>query len=1100
MPRRPSRSRSRGHGRARLSLRLLGGFEARLVPGGPLDLAKRKSQALLAYLAVGPNETQPRDTLTAIFWADVPREQARNSLRQTLFLLRRAFTPVVPEVIRTEGDAVVVDRDSMAIDVVEFERLARTEGRQALEQAAALYGGDLLAGLRIDAASFEDWLAPRREQLHTLALGVLQQQLGLRLKRGEAQPALETAARLLTLDPLQESVHHAVMRLHAEQGNTAAALRQYEAYRATLRRELGREPGSDTRDLYHAIRRRQVAAGPAPQPEIPFVGRAAECGVLRRSLDAAWGRRTQVVAVGGEAGVGKSRLVEELITEAVRRRGHVAVGRCYETQQMLPFGPWLDAARTGGLLASEVVQALAPVWRAELARLLPELAPDHGRERSPAPPNHPRLFEGFAHLLEQVAATRPLLIVVEDAHWADEPSLRLLGFLVRRVPAARVLLMVTVRDEELDGVPVLGQVLAELDRERRLTRVSLAPLSRADVAALVLAPARAGATDAVAAGLADEIWSTSEGNAFVAVEMLRARSEGGAIGGEGRRLPERVRLLVGGRLDRLSARGRHLATVAAVVAREMPLPLLALAAGVSGTEAEDEVAELVLRRIFVERPGGVDFAHERFREVALAGVSGGRARQLHRRVAQALEAHHAARLDDHLAAIGSHYLAGEAWEQALGFFRRAGERAFAHGAHREAAACFRHALAALGVLPEDRAGQEQGVDLLLALRHALLPLGEGAGVRDALRRAAELAARLGDRRRQAHVAVYLGNYHWYVGEHARAYELAAGGLQSGAGLGDAALCASATYLMAVSHEARGSHREAVRLLRPLVAAATGGLTSANYGSASASAVFTTSHLARSLSELGDFAAARAAADEGMRIMAPLHHPFLTVHASCSVAIVALRQGRADDAIPLLEGLREITRAGSALVVFPINEWFLAYAYALVGHPDAAELLRRMERLTDEAGFTYYYPFWLTLLGEGYLLAGEPGDALTRAERALELSRQRGERGHEGWGLRLIGDALSALRPRGGEKIAESYRAALAIAEALGMEPLRARCHLGLGRVAGRARRSAEAERHHGIARQLFETMAMTRWLDRAASLNPPGASWPGRLRDSARGS
>jgi len=149
---------------------------------------------------------------------------------------------------------------------------------------------------------------------------------------------------------------------------------------------------------------------------------------------------------------------------------------------------------------------------------------------------------------------------------------------------------------------------------------------------------------------------------------------------------------------------------------------------------------------------------------------------------------------------------------------------------------------------------------------------------------------------------------------------------------------------------------------PLATSASGGISTA-YGSVAAPAVFWTSHLARSLAELGDFSAARAAADDAMGLMAPLHHPFLTVHVSCSMAMVALRQGRADEVIPLLEQLREINTASSALVVFPINGWFLAYAYALVGHPDAADLLRRMARLTDDARFTYYYPFWLTLLGQ-----------------------------------------------------------------------------------------------------------------------------------------
>src|SRR2546427_10734502 len=278
------------------------------------------------------------------------------------------------------------------------------------------------------------------------------------------------------------------------------------------------------------------------------------------------------------------------------------------------------------------IEALTPAWRTELARTLPEA--DRARARSPAASNHPRLFEAFAHLLEQVAATRPLLVVVEDGHWADEVSLRLLGFLARRLPATRLLLVVTVREEEAGDVPVLGQVLTELDRERRLTRVCLAPLGRADVAALVRALTGDTATDAVATGLADEIWSASEGNPFVAVETARAGAEGGVSRGPSvSRLPERVRLLVGARLDRLSARGRHLATVVAVIGREASLSLLALAAGGSEPEAEDGVAELVRRRIFVERAGGIDVMHEHVRDVALAGRPDARARMLHRRVA-----------------------------------------------------------------------------------------------------------------------------------------------------------------------------------------------------------------------------------------------------------------------------------------------------------------------------------------------------------------------------------------------------------------------------------------------------------------------------------
>jgi predicted ATPase len=273
------------------------------------------------------------------------------------------------------------------------------------------------------------------------------------------------------------------------------------------------------------------------------------------------------------------------------------------------------------MLAGDLIEALAPAWRRELARLLPEVDPE--RARAPASPNHPRLFEAFAHLLEQMAATRPLLVVLEDGHWADEMSLRLLAFLARRLPATRLLLVVTVREEEAGDAPVLDQVLTELDRESRLTRVRLAPLSRADITALVLALLEDPTS---AAGLADEAWSASEGNPFFAVETVRARIEDGLSDVAGlRRLPERLQLLVSRRFDRLSARGRHLAMVTAVIGKEAPLRLLALAAGMSEGEAADEAGELVQRRILAERPGGLDIAHERVRGCRARRAAGARA-------------------------------------------------------------------------------------------------------------------------------------------------------------------------------------------------------------------------------------------------------------------------------------------------------------------------------------------------------------------------------------------------------------------------------------------------------------------------------------------
>jgi DNA-binding SARP family transcriptional activator/tetratricopeptide (TPR) repeat protein len=1037
---------------------LLGGFEARLLPGGTVRLPRRKARALLGYLALSRDGAAAREKLIALLWPDLPRARGHNSLRQTLFALRAALGPTASRIVATTPDTVALDRRAIDVDALAFERLAAAGDRETLERAAALYAGDLLEGLRIEATAFDGWLAARREQMRTVALGALQKVLSHQIEVDASEAALQTATKLLALDPLQEPVHCAVMRLHAREGRLAAALRQYEACVSVLQRELGAPPGAEIRQLYQRIRRRQLPEpGPAGRPEVPFVGRKLEWLRLRQALGAAWTRKGQVVAVLGEAGIGKSRLVEELAVEARRRHGRVAVGRCYETQQILPFGPWLDAVRHGRLLLDEeVVASLAPPWRLELSRLFPELArgPARGDVR-----NHPRLFDAFAHLLERWTASQPLLLIMEDLHWGDEMSIRLLGFIARRAPTLPLLAVLTAREEELRDVPVLQHVLRELDRDRPVTRLELPPLTRTDILTLVRT-LKGRDRAAGVASLGEEIWSASAGNPFIAIETMQAGEEAPRRRRAGKqRLPPRVRTLVAERLDRLGARARHLALVAAVIERPFEPRLLDAAARLEEDPDTDGMEELLARRVLRERDGRFEFAHERIREIALEAIPAARRRLLHVQVAEALETLHAGKLEDHLASLGIHYLAGEAWEPAAAYLERAGDRAFSQGAQQ--------ALSALRALPEDRARLERMVDLLLDLRHALVPLGEADRIGQALSQAAEMAERLGDPRREGQVTTFQATLHWYLGKHDRGLELAERALEIGTAIDDGPLRVSATYLMGVIHHALGDYRRAVDLLLASTdAPAAGGLTSRHYGTDAVTGIFAAGGLARSLAELGDFDAARAHAERAVRLAEALHHPFVLVHAHVSLAIVHLRQGRLEALIPALEKLRDVNTASGALTVFPINDWFLSHAYALAGHPAAPAFLAETAHRTDSARFTFFYAFWLGLLGESCLLLGRPAEALGHARRAVALSRERHERGHEAWSLRLLGDVLSASDGAAVGDAEEAYRLALAIAADLRMKPLGERCRLGLGRLRPKQGRQAPRETDVGAARKL----------------------------------
>jgi DNA-binding SARP family transcriptional activator/predicted ATPase len=723
----------------RLTLALLGGFRARFA-SAPLTLPTRKTQALLAFLSLAPGQAYPRDKLASMLWGDVPEAQARRSLRQSLFALRKAMTTAELPVLVTDGDTVGLNTETVDVDVVELEHCLVDGTPAALERAIALYQGELLEGLSLQEAPFEEWLLGERERLRERALEAMARLLRHQQSAGLTEAALRTGLRLLALDPLQEPVHRAVMRLYARLGRRASALRQYQLCVQALRRELSVEPESTTRQLYQEILRqrpphiateaesvvppdetaeaRSLSEESLPR-ELALFGRHEEIAQLLPALDRACSGHGHIAAAIGEAGVGKSRLMAEVAAEAAARGARVLVGRCYEAEQILPFAAWVDAFRAGHVDAeTDALAKLTPLCRAEIARLLPRLA---SREGAPAP--HPvdyrQLFESVAELVRQLVLRRPSVLILEDLHWGDEMSLRLLSFLSRRLRGWPLLLLVTARDEDLPRAPVLRRTLEDLAREPEFVDVRLAPLSRDATLELIGALARSGRNQDVAAALADQVWLVSEGNPFAVVETMRALPDGFEVS-PGTRLavPRRVREVILRHLDSLSERARDLASVAAVIGREFDFALLSGSAGLEETEAAEALEELVRRRVVDSLGEHFYFTHDRLREVAYERLLRERRRALHARVANVMETLYANRLGEQLERLAHHAVRGELGAKAVVFLRRAGEKAFANSAHTDALAYLRQAQDLL-----DRLAPTAQRDLQeLALRLALGPV------------------------------------------------------------------------------------------------------------------------------------------------------------------------------------------------------------------------------------------------------------------------------------------------------------------------------------------------------------------------------------------
>ena len=720
----------------RLSLRLLGGFHLRL-ESRSLALPARKAQALLAYLALRPGRPHSRESLTALFWGNVGERQARQSLRQTVFRIRKVFAAAKNPSFVVQAETIAVNAAAVDVDVASFERLIRKRSPAALAAAITLYEGPLLDGLRVDEEPFESWLRSERDRLRELIQEALTRLLAQQMKRGPAETAIQTAGRLLALDPLQEGAHRTLMRLFARQGRRAAALRQYQACVAVLRKELGVEPEAETKRVYQEILQRQArtSAGAAragePAAESPLVGREEEVGHLRRTLREILRGQGRVLLLTGETGIGKSRLIEELAAEAGRSGCRVLLGRAYETEQILPFRPWVDALRAGTILSeTEALESLPRAWRGELVRLFPELSAS-GVQPQIIPENSVRLFEVIDALIAHVAARRPLVVVLEDLHWADELSLRLFSFVGRRVGARPLLLVGTAREEELPDAPALRRSLHELEPEPHVNRVTLSSLSERSTAGLVGALARAGSSRSRVAELAQKVWAMSSGNPFVIVETMRALQENRGLPSAGLSLPHRVREVLTAHLDRLGAKSQSLVAVAAVVEREFSFNVLQQASGLSRRDSAEGIEELVRRRILHAVGEGFDFTHGWFRSVVYDDLLAPRRQALHAAVGEALESVYAEQLDEVYDRLAYHFSRADEPTKAFDYLVRLAGRAARSYASEEAVRILQDARAWIDRLPADQRDRRQ-LDLVSRLAHCLLFLGRSAEARELL--------------------------------------------------------------------------------------------------------------------------------------------------------------------------------------------------------------------------------------------------------------------------------------------------------------------------------------------------------------------------------
>lgn len=770
-----------------LTLHLLGPPRVE-VDGSPLEVDTRKAVAVLAYLAV-TGRPQTRERLSALLWPDSDPAGARAALRRTLSVLRRATGDGV---VVVDGTTIGLETDATWCDVTASRALVDETRRHGhpqidtcpdcigpLTSAVRLHDGPLLDGFVLrDGEEFGEWRFLEAESLQR-ELGVCLDRLIVAHTHAGAFDAAITVARdRLGLDPLHEQAHRQLMMLLTWTGHRTAAIGQYRACVAALHRDLGVLPLDRTTALHQAIVSGRAPApptakAPAPRdvstptspaghaatPRLPLVGRHDELRRLREA-HAAVGSSGHLVVVAGEAGIGRTRLADELADEVATKGGRVLTARCHADEGGLAYGTAAELLRTAMTTPDQRRPALTGHRRNEVARLLPEVATPGAPPPAPltSPGAAARFHDAVARTIV-AACTGPVpgLVVVDDAHLADDASLAVLRYLAHRLAEHPICLMLTWSTQEPMHARRLRTLLGDLGAAvggvvvpERLTADDVARL--ADAASLRLAPDQVARLAAATEGLPLVVAAY--------LEELHGASPDGPASLSEMRLPATVRDAFLPRIEALDEPSRQVLTTAAIVGRSFHLTTLTRASGRSDEEVLEAVDALVLRGLVREtspeaRDPSYDFSHDTLRTIVLDEATSARRRLLHARVADALAAPDRTADADELAATRAHHLAlAGRHVEAADAHRTAGGRAARLHANAEAV---HHLEAAVALGHDDVAGLQATIGDLRAL------LGDYPGAL-----AAYESAAAADPSRAATIDHRIAGIHLRTGDHTSA--------------------------------------------------------------------------------------------------------------------------------------------------------------------------------------------------------------------------------------------------------------------------------------------------------------------------------------------
>jgi DNA-binding SARP family transcriptional activator/tetratricopeptide (TPR) repeat protein len=963
--------------------------EGSLVAG----LRSPRTQALLGYLALHPGTPQPRQHVANLFWPDSTEAQARTNLRRELHALRAGLPD--PDGVLAVDQSSVWWRDDGAwrIDVASFAAAAdhadaaiehgdATGFAESARTAVALYGGDFLPAL------YDDWVLAQRERLCRRCVSLLDGLIEV-VAGDDIGSAATYARRRVELQPLEEVGHRTLVDLLARTGDRAAALQAYHRCISVLERDLDVPPSPETVEVYQRLFEAESRTDPdrarAPaRQRSPFVGREDELLALRT----AWAEATaegpgsaRLVAISGEAGIGKSRLADELLATVRQAGGVAASARCFAGERPPPLAPVAEWLRSDVL--RHAIERLEHPWRAEVARLVPELGTDlsadgGGSVQSGDTWFRHRFFEGLVRAV--LAVGQPTALLLDDVQWCDLDTLVWLELCLYLGADAPLLVITTMRSEEVHDNPDLVALLGRLRASGTVVDVDLSPLREdqtAELATLLLGP------DVDTSSVA-RLQALAGGFPLFVVEAARSRSHEREADLEARGSP-RVQAVLAGRFTQLSAGAQDLAGLAAAIGRDFSLDLLAEASDMEADGVVDALDELWRRRLVREQSATTyDFSHDLLRAAAYDKLSPPQQRRLHRRVAQALALLHADGLDAVAGQIADQYDRGGLGTRAVPFFERAVEEAARVFAYRQAVQLAERALSLLAGLPPSPQRDARELKLRAASAEPRNAVGgwTSTDAQQNLEKILELSERTGDRSLEVVSLVGLWGMSFVQGRLAEGLSLAERALA--ASDDNAGLSPYAHMAVAGSLTSAGDPRRAL----PHFEVATSPLARADFEVLGfAPRVMSWGWSAHACWLTGRVDEARVRAATAIETADDLTMPFGRAMAIAYAAITHQLRG---DRRETLELSQEVQELSARYEVAYYQHWGEVLEGWVRGGDEGAALMGEGIRRLRERGVASRLPYYLALLAETLIDAGRAAHAAAVLAEAGQLAQHHAD--------------------------------------------------------------------------------------------------------------